>query len=151
MAESMQPFLTVRDLLTQVGELHATCRRRLAAAADATTDLRLKVILSFLEQREQEQLRTVARMLAGDDGVLDCYVQSVPANAFDEARHRALALSLDDCESVAESYRRRERALEECFDQLKDTVGPRAVTVFAGLLDMKRQNQARLREALLDF
>lgn len=149
MPEAMRPFLSVRDLLGVVAGLHASCLRRLAGAAAATLDLRRRVLLSFLVAREREQLRAIERLRGGDEQVLACFVQSVPAAAFAEAC--AFDLELGGCEQMIDSYLHREQALEHCFGQLKDAVGPRAETVFADLFTMKRQNQARLREASLDF
>lgn len=145
----MQPFLTVRAVLADVARLHETCRHRLVDAARSTADLRTKVLLTFLAEREGEQLRAIARLGAGDDVALECFVQSVPASPYADAWQ--LASPAGDCEQIAEGYRRREFALEHCFALLKDGVGPRAATVFAELEAMKRQNQVRLQEASLDF
>lgn len=148
MKEALQPFQTVRDLLQRVGELHDQGRSRFAAAADATDDVRLKVVLSFLEQQEREQLRAVARLSAGDDAMLDSYVQSVPADTFEAACRTPLPT--DAATEALDGYGRREQALEHCFAQLRDGVGPRAAQVFEALQAMKQQHQARLREASLD-
>ena len=149
MTEPLQPFLTVRELLADVMRLHGACFRRFTLAAGRAADLRARVLFGFLAEREREQWSAVARLGTGEATVLSCYVQSMPARLYAEAL--ATACATGDCEQVAESYRQREAALEACFAQLEDTVGPRAATVFAALGAMKRQNQARLQEVLLDF
>ena len=147
--DALPPFLRIRDLLREIAELHDRCMRELAKAADSETDLRRRVMLTFLEAREREQLRAVLRLMCGDEVMLDCYLQSVPASAFAEAC--GAAIPFGSCEDVAERYRLREAALEQLFGQLQDTVGPTAKVVFVDLHAMKVHNQSRLREASLDF
>lgn len=139
----------LHELLADVARLHGACYRRFAASAQGTDDLRLRVLFGFLAEREQEQWCAIARLRSGENMVLRCYVQSVPAGMFTEAIEAACVAG--EPTTIAESYRQREMALEACFAQLKDTVGPRARRVFEALRNMKRQNQVRLQEAMLDF
>ena len=149
MPEAMQPFLTVRDLLGMVAELHAVTVRRLAAGVGTAEDLRRRVLRNYLEAREREQLRAITRLRVGDDEALGCFVQGAPVASFASAC--AIDVTVGDLDRMADGYLRRELVLERCFEQLQAGVGPRAEAIFANLVAMKQQNQARLREAMLDF
>ncbi|MCA8954232.1 MAG: hypothetical protein KDE27_32285 [Planctomycetes bacterium] len=144
----MRPFSTIREILDEIRALHRERCEDFAAAAAGATDHRLQALLSFLRDREAEQLAALGRFERGGDDLLDGYVQSVPADAMAVAA--AGVEPGGDFDAVVRRYRERDRALIQVYEQLAAGVGPRAAAAFLGLLELRRQAQARLREALLD-
>ncbi len=147
--EALQPFQTVADILDEVEAAHARCREHYAAAARAAGDQRVAGLLGFLAARDAEHLTAIARVRSSHDDALSCYVQNVPAKPLGVALRLPPAAA--DVERIVGGYVQRDLAFERTFTQLEASVGPRARAIFADLARMQRQNQARLREALLDF
>lgn len=144
----MQPFRSVREVLASVEQVHHQQCARLAAAALACDDHRHRALLEYLRDREAEQFSAIHRLLAGDDEVLESFVQSVPAAAL--AKAAAGDAPSPDFDAIVAWYRERDRALIQAYEQLAANVGQRARDTFAEFAKMRQLAQSRLQEALFD-
>ncbi len=150
MGEALHPFETLAGILDRVLHLHLTRLRRLAAAVVDCADPRRAALLTFLREREAEQVLSLARYRRLDREVLETWVQGVPAAAMATVTEDDAVPA--DIDGIIDDFRERTAALLQLYEQLEASVGlPRARELLADLARREQEVQKRLQQALLDF
>lgn len=149
----MQPFRTVQEILHQMQRLHEQSLRRLESAVEQAEDNRRAAVVTYLRDLEAELVRALARFDDSDDDALDSYVQSMPASTLEQAiawdtYTASVDATIDD---LLQACRERDERLVRLYELLEASVGPRARAIFEDLAELKRTQQKRLQQSLLDF
>lgn len=146
------PFQPVQELLEQIVGMHERWQAELERRdGPANAPVRVRAVLDYLHGSERELSDVIRGTLERGDDVLECVVQTAPADLLRRALCSDGCVASLPMDELIERFRERNRELEDFYQQLRDRLGPRADEVLGQVATAHVRIQQRLSEALLDF